>query len=106
MPVWFMKPGHKACKAKMRSSGCLPSFAYSDFSENSAVVRDVAQQSHVPLRFPVAQAPNFLRFLTLSSVIQLKPLIILIVIDVAGKRVMLLALSHRPSLLLRVAEGP
>ena len=101
-----MKPGHKACKAKMRSSGCLPSFAYSDFSENSAVVRDVAQQSHVPLRLPVAQAPNFFRLLIVSPVIQPNPLIVLIVINGAGKRVMLLALSHRPSLLSRVAEGP
>ena len=44
--------------------------------------------------------------LILSSVIQPNPLSILIVMNVAGKRVMLLALSHRPSLLLRVAEGP
>jgi hypothetical protein len=42
------------------------------------------------------QAPTFLRLLILSSVIQLNPLIILTVVDVAGKRVMLLALSHRP----------
>jgi hypothetical protein len=42
------------------------------------------------------QAPTFLRLLILSSVIQLNPLIILTVVDIAGKRVMLLALSHRP----------
>lgn len=44
--------------------------------------------------------------LILSSVVQPNPLSILIVMNVAGKRVMLLALSHRPSLLLRVTEGP
>lgn len=91
-----MKPGDKACKARLRSSGFFAFFCLLGILRRYSRCTGCGSAVSRAIKTSGRQAPTFLRLLILSSVIQLNPLIILTVMDVAGKRVMLLALSHRP----------